>query len=240
MINRHTQRRLITHIYLMSSSSQKRRRKRRLTTAQLVGEEEKTTKTGWGTRVTIDLSRVQGNPHDTVPRKLTRGIKCWGGKNSKINERDTFEKMRFFLIFLPLSPPFVFSLTAKMSKGRDTLKGNKEKLQRFSSRTVRVADCATFFVLFEDYNEPKTSFQNNTKKKIKSYDAYIPGFISDVFFFLIFKQTKHSWDSSSKLVINIESRREGYLWQIPYKTVAWSFHQETKSLPFASVRIYLF
>ena len=90
--------------------------------------------------------------------------------------------MRFFLIFLPLSPPFVFSLTAKMSKGRDTLKGNKEKLQRFSSRTLRVADCATFFVLFEDYNEPKTSFQNNTKKKIKSYDAYIPGFISDVCF----------------------------------------------------------
>ena len=145
-------------------------------------EKKKKTKTGWGTRVTIDLSRVQGNPHDTVPRKLTRGIKCWGGKNSKINERDTFEKMRFFLIFLPLSPPFVFSLTAKMSKGRDTLKGNKEKLQRFSSRTVRVADCATFFVLFEDYNEPKTSFQNNTKKKIKSYDAYIPGFISDVCF----------------------------------------------------------
>ena len=94
--------------------------------------------------------------------------------------------MRFFLIFLPLSPPFVFSLTAKMSKGRDTLKGNKEKLQRFSSRTVRVADCATFFVLFEDYNEPKTSFQNNTKKKIKSYDAYIPGFISDVCLFFIF------------------------------------------------------
>ena len=25
-----------------------------------------------------------------------------GGENSKINERDTFEKMRFFVLFLPL------------------------------------------------------------------------------------------------------------------------------------------
>ena len=166
MINRHTA--TTYHSYLSNEFFQPEKKKKTQTNYCAASwRRRKKNKTGWGTRVTIDLSRVQGNPHDTVPRKLTRGIKCWGGKNSKINERDTFEKMRFFLIFLPLSPPFVFSLTAKMSKGRDTLKGNKEKLQRFSSRTLRVADCATFFVLFEDYNEPKTSFQNNTKKDQK-------------------------------------------------------------------------
>ena len=148
--------------------------------------------------------------------------------------------MRFFLIFLPLSPPFVFSLTAKMSKGRDTLKGNKEKLQRFSSRTLRVADCATFFVLFEDYNEPKTSFQNNTKKDQKLRCLHPRIYKRCLFFTFLNRQNipeirRQNLSSILRVGENKATCDRSLIKLLPEVLI-----QETKSLPFASVRIYLF
>ena len=91
--------------------------------------------------------------------------------------------MLFFLIFLPLSPPFVFSLTAKCQRDAIHSKGIKKSYKDFPLVPSVLLIAPRFLFCLKTTTNQKQVFKT-TQKKIKSYDAYIPGFISDVCFFL--------------------------------------------------------